>query len=121
MSEALKAALTELIDERLKELGLVEEEAAPAPEPAAKPVKPAKGKPAKEPTVTRDDVVGKLTRVVNELGKDEAKKLLKKYKCPQLKDLPEDSLLKFANDCDHLLNEAAKGGGEGEDSDLFGE
>lgn len=113
--EKLKDALNELIDARLIELGLVVEEPA-APAKGAKGGK-GKGKSAPEPEpeeeeVTLDSIRTKLSAYIEANGKDEAKKLLKKFKVERVGDLPEAKFEKFNAELDAALGDGGDGDGD---------
>lgn len=107
-AEALHDLLKELIKEELIEHGLLEEE--------KKGRKGGKGKGKKEeekeeePEITLETLKEKFTAYVNSEGKDEAKKILKKFKIGKLSELEEDDFEKM----DELLTLEEK-------EDLFGD
>ncbi len=111
MSDALVAALNELVDARLVEHGLLEVE---------KP-KGAKGKPAGKAKAAADDdevtfetLKEKISELVNSKGKDAAKAILKTFKVEKLSDVAEAKFAKINAALDEALGEE---GGE----DLFGD
>lgn len=114
MNGELLAAVQGVIDARLIEHGLLEEEKPAKGKPAAG--KPAKGKPAAadDDEVTFESLKEKVTEVVNSKGKDAAKAILKQFKVEKLSDVPEAKFAKINAALDEALGEA---GGD----DLFGD
>lgn len=115
MNGELLAAVQGVIDARLIEHGLLEEEKPAGKAGKGKPAA-GKGKPAAadDDEVTFDSLKEKVTEVVNSKGKDAAKAILKQFKVEKLSDVPEAKFAKINAALDEALGEA---GGE----DLFGD
>lgn len=117
MSEALADALGEIIDERLKEHGLLA----------------GKGKKKKVAADDDDDaddddgptfeqMVAKGKKLVNGGKKAKFIALLKKYKIKQVKDLPETKYAKFDAELDTLAGKKkAAADDDDDDGDMFGD
>lgn len=104
-----ETSLNEIIDARLKELGLLEEKTS------KKGGKSKKAEPEDDGEVTLETLKEKVTALVNKNGKDAAKALLKKAKVDKLSDLDEKHYEAFNKKLDEEL-------GEGDDDeDLFGD
>lgn len=103
----LEEALNALIDARLAEHGLLQEEVKGGG-------KGGKGKKGGDDEVDLDSLKAKVTELVNKKGKDAAKVLLKKAKVEKLSELPEKHYAKFNELLDAEL-------GENNEDDLFGD